>query len=301
MVAAIFSEILPKENILLVNMPSRYNSETTRDIAKQLADNIGCRYEVTPIEDSVALTSNQICFITPLDKKGRENCGKRESLTEFMLENVQARDRSSRVLAAWASLFGGVFTCNANKSEMTAGYTTLYGDLGGFLAPISDLWKTQVYEMAKWFNANIKNVIPQGSIDIVPSAELSKEQNVDEGKGDPIRYEYHDLLFASWVERWNRATPEDILEWQLNGQLEKELGWTKGNTILSLFNSPADFVADVERWWGCYQGLAVAKRIQAPPVLGLSRRCFGWDHRESQIGIIYTSRYYDLKRELLSE
>ena len=54
------------------------------------------------------------------------------------MENVQARDRSSRILAAWAAWFQGVFTCNANKSEMTVGYTTMYGDLGGFLAPLSD-------------------------------------------------------------------------------------------------------------------------------------------------------------------
>lgn len=310
LVAAIFSEILPKENILLVNMPSRYNSDTTKNIAKQLADNIGCRYQITPIEESVELTNRQIRMDLGHNVEFGVKDGEpgvyesdRGKLSGFMLENVQARDRSSRILAAYAALFGGVFTCNANKSEMTVGYTTLYGDLGGFLAPISDLWKTQVYEMARWFNANVKKVIPKGSIDIVPSAELSRHQNVDEGKGDPIRYEYHDLLFASWVERWNRATPENILEWQLAGALEEELGWTKPEKIMSMFSSPADFIADVERWWGCYQGLAVAKRIQAPPVLGLSRRiCGGFDIRESQlVGITYTERYQKLKKEFLNK
>lgn len=292
--AAIFSEILPKENITLVNMPNTYNSKTTKDLAKKLADNIGCDYRITDIWKSVDWTYQQVCMPeAPIESK---------FLTGFMQENVQARDRSSRVLAAWASLKGGVFTCNANKSEMTVGYTTMYGDLGGFLAPLADIWKTQVYEMAEWFNKNIKPIIPQGSIDIVPSAELSNKQDVDKNQGDPFDYKYHDLLFKSWVERWDRATPEDVLTWQMNGVLEDKLGWTLDEKIIDyVFNGDVrNFIGDLERWWSCYQGLGVAKRIQAPPVMAVSRRAFGFDHREAQIGVTYTEEYFKLKGKLLS-
>ena len=286
LVAAIFSTIVKPENMWLINMPSKYNSATTKKIASELSENIGCNELIIPIGGSVALTKSQF------EEAGLE-------LTPFVLENIQARDRSSRILAAVAASVGGVFTCNANKSEMTVGYTTLYGDLGGFLAPISDLWKGQVYEMSKYFNQEVSAIIPQGSIDIVPSAELSDEQSVDDGEGDPLIYEYHDLLFSSWVERWSRATPEDILDWYTTGRLERELGWSSPAPIGGLFNfDKQQFVDDLERWWKCYQGLGVAKRIQAPPVLAVSRRAFGFDHREAQYGYVFSERYYRLKNQM---
>lgn len=304
LVAVIMSEILPPRNILLVNMPSKFNSDLTKNAASQLAKNLSCKYAVTQIEKSVNLTNEQIDANNIFDYSSKDGVYKNNppGLTSFMMENVQARDRSSRILSAWAAWFGGVFTCNANKSEMTVGYTTMYGDLGGFLAPIADLWKTQVYEMAKWFNVNVKNVIPEESINVVPSAELSDKQDVTKGKGDPLNYAYHDLLFSSWVERWNRVTPEDILSWTLAGfgTLEKELGWFNKASIMYLFDyDEKKFVDDLERWWNCYQGLAVAKRIQAPPVVAVSRRAFGFDHREAQVGITYTERYIELKNKLI--
>jgi NAD+ synthase (glutamine-hydrolysing) len=67
-----------------------------------------------------------------------------------------------------------------------------------------------------------------------------------------------------------------------------------------LFRTPAQFVSDLERWWNQYQGLGVAKRIQAPPVLAVKRRAFGFDHRESQMGARYTARYAELRAKLLS-
>jgi NAD+ synthase (glutamine-hydrolysing) len=149
--------------------------------------------------------------------------------------------------------------------------------------------------MAEWFNENVDNIIPRGSIDIPPSAELNT------GQVDPIIYEYHDLLFSKWVEEWNRWDPTDVLKAALNGTLEKLLGWEEDHTIMSLFkDSPEAFVDDLERWWGAYQGLGVAKRIQAPPVCAVSKRAFGWDHRESQLGAYYTSEYFDLKDKFLN-
>jgi NAD+ synthase (glutamine-hydrolysing) len=155
--------------------------------------------------------------------------------------------------------------------------------------------------MAEWFNENVESIIPQGTIDLIPSAELSAAQCVDAGNGDPLKYEYHDLLFKAWVERWDRAMPEDILMWVDNiepRKLEKELGWNKEEGIIeTLFNnSLVEFIEDLERWWNNYQGLAVAKRIQAPPIVTVSRRAFGFDHREAQFGASETERYKALGR-----
>jgi len=296
-VAAIYSRILPPEDLLLVNMPSQFNSETTKSLAKALADNVGCYFVDVPIGDSVDLTRSQIDGLTIRNSASsrRDTLG----LSDFMLENVQARDRSSRILAAIASSFGAVFTCNANKSEITVGYTTIYGDLGGYLANIGDLWKTQVYELAEYINKEVlgRELIPRGTLDIPPSAELSNAQNVDEGKGDPIIYRYHDLLFKSWVEWWERARPEDILRSYVAGTLEEDLDYN--GKLSEVFSDDATFVADLERWWNLYQGMGLAKRIQAPPILAVKRRAFGFDHREAQMGPRYTDEYAKLKAELL--
>jgi NAD+ synthase (glutamine-hydrolysing) len=281
--AALFSEVVLPENMLLVNMPSSHNSKLTKNAAEQSAKNIGCPYKIIPIQESVDLTKKQLRAVG-LD------------LTSFAVENVQARDRSSRILAACAASFGGAFTCNANKSEMTVGYTTLYGDLSGFVSPIGDLWKGQVYELAKYINSK-REIIPLDSINVVPSAELSKNQDVTKGLGDPLIYPYHDKLFASWVERWNRATPEDNLVWYEQGLLEQEIGWD-GN-IKDLFKTDEDFINDLERWWNCYAGFSIAKRIQSPPIIASSRRAFGFDHRETQVMPCYSKRYKELKEKIL--
>ncbi len=298
-VAAIYSLIIEPENLLLVNMPGTYTSDTTRNLALDLAKELGCCYAEIPIETSMKLTIDQVDNLKLISPTGTVQ--QTLKLSDLNIENIQARDRSSRILAAVASAFGGAFTCNANKAEATIGYTTLYGDLGGYLANIADLWKTEVYQLANYLNEHIftREVIPRGSIDIVPSAELSAAQNVDEGKGDPLVYNYHDLLFKSWVERWNRATPEDNLNWYVQNRLEKELGFN--DKITNLFSSPEEFITDLERWWNLYQGMGIAKRIQAPPILAVKRRAFGFDHREAQMGPRYTRAYLKLRNTVLKQ
>ncbi len=296
-VAALYSRILPPEDLLLVNMPSKFNSSTTRSAARELATAIDCLFVEVPIQESVDFTRRQLdgLDVTSISGKRRKTL----RLSGLATENVQARDRGSRLLAGLAAAFGGAFTCNGNKSEVTVGYATLYGDLGGYLASIGDLWKTEVYALARHMNAEVfgRQVIPQGSIDVTPSAELSTDQNVDEGKGDPMIYPYHDTVFRSWVEWWNRATPEELLTWYSERTLEQKLGYT--GSVASLFPTPAAFIGDLERWWNLYQGMAIAKRIQAPPVLAVKRRAFGFDHREAQVGPRYTRRYEELKARLL--
>ena len=312
--AALYSTVLPLENLYLVNMPSRYNSDMTKDLAYQLARNIGCHYGVFPIEEGVNATIEQLentsftKYNTPVipELHGDSNTTSLLQLSTLGKENIQARDRSSRILAGIASAVNGAFTCNGNKTEFTVGYATMYGDLAGFLAVTGDVWKTDVYALARYTNEHIfqREVIPQGSIDVVPSAELSDAQDVTQGLGDPLQYEYHDCLFRAFVEGTphtlphQRLTPEDILCAYENGILEHLLGLP--NPISHYFTSTEQFINDLERWWKSFNGLAVAKRIQSPPLFLVSERAFGADLSESQLKP-YISRGYEACKSRLLE
>ena len=313
--AALYSTILPLENLYLVNMPSRYNSDMTKDLAYQLARNIGCHYGVFPIEEGVSATIEQIkntsftkynTYVTP-ELHDESNTTSFLQLSTLGKENIQARDRSSRILAGIASAVNGAFTCNGNKTEFTVGYATMYGDLAGFLAVTGDVWKTDVYALAWYMNEHIfkREVIPQGSIDVVPSAELSYAQDITQGLGDPLQYEYHDCLFRAFVEGTphtlphQRLTPEDILCAYENGTLEHLLGLP--NPISHYFTSTKQFINDLERWWKSFNGLAVAKRIQSPPLFLISERAFGADLSESQLKPYFSRGYEACKSRLLEK
>ena len=193
-------------------------------------------------------------------------------------ENLQARTRSASVLLTIASVLGAGVTCNGNKSEATAGYCTLYGDSCGVMCALGDLWKTQVYELARYINRK-KEIIPKASIDIPASAELSEAMNVDEGKGDPIKYPYHDRLFAYWVDQnHGLEDTEELLE---KGKLCREIG-ADPKYFKKLFKTKADALEDMRAWHRRFRGIAVAKRIQFPPILSLSGMAFGGEYRESQ-------------------
>ena len=312
--AALYSTVLPPENLYLVNMPSRYNSDMTKDLAYQLAQNIGCHYGIFPIEEGVNTTIKQLentsftkynTYVTP-ELHDESNTTSFLQLSTLGKENIQARDRSSRILAGIASAVNGAFTCNGNKTEFTVGYATMYGDLAGFLAVTGDVWKTDIYALARYMNQHIfqREVIPQGSIDVVPSAELSDAQDITLGLGDPLQYEYHDCLFRAFVEGTphtlphQRLTPEDILCAYEKGTLEHLLGLP--NPISHYFVSTEQFINDLERWWKSFNGLAVAKRIQSPPLFLISERAFGTDLSESQLKP-YVSRGYEACKSRLLE
>lgn len=288
--AALYRSVLPEGHLLLVNTPTRFNSEMTKGLAKKLADNLESPYLTIPIGSFIDETAAALEGL-PV---GNGNI----HLTGFMKENMQARDRSSRILSALSAAFGGIFTCNANKTEMTVGYGTLYGDLAGALAATADLWKYQIYELGRalnqWYG---RDIIPEGIFTVKPSAELSENQDVTKGLGDPLIYEYHDYLLKSFIEPWQRNTPEDILAWYAEGNLEEHLGCQV--KVKDLFPTSADFIKDLERWWNLFAGFAVAKRIQAPPLIAISRRPYGYDLRESQVRPYYTDRYLEMKRRLL--
>ena len=294
--AALFTDILGPHQVLLVNMPSRYNSELTKNLAQKLAENLGCCYTITPINESVSHTVEQL--YTPIHNYTTNRDFKVE-LTGLMYENIQARDRGSRILAGFSAAFKGGISCNANKAEITVGYGTFYGDLIGLFCPLGDLWKHQVYALGKYLNASVfkRNVIPEQIFTIRPSAELSQEQTVGNG-GDPLVYEYHDYLLRAFVENWDTSSPAEILKHYIHHDLEAFLGCRAG--ILSqIFHTHAAFCKDLERWYGLFTGLAVAKRIQAPPILSLSKRAFGTDYREAQLTTYYSLEYKSLKEKLL--
>ena len=359
--AALYSTVLKPENLYLVNMPSRYNSDMTKDLAYQLARNIGCHYGVFPIEEGISATIKQLentsftkynthvipklhhhgnVHTTTMQDVKENTVSSEEDMSQTVLyssdqtianydeqrpiesdsnttsflqlsplakENIQARDRSSRILAGIASSVNGAFTCNGNKTEFTVGYATMYGDLAGFLAVTGDVWKTDVYALARYMNESIfqREIIPQGSIDVVPSAELSDAQDVTQGLGDPLQYEYHDCLFRAFVEGTpntlphQRLTPEDILRAYEKGTLEHLLGLP--NPMSHYFMSTEQFINDLERWWKSFNGLAVAKRIQSPPLFLISERAFGTDLSESQLKPYFSRGYEGCKSRLLEK
>ena len=294
--AALFTDILGPHQVLLVNMPSRFNSELTKNLAQQLAENLGCCYTIVPINDSVAYTVEQL--YTPIHNYTTNRDFKVE-LNGLMYENIQARDRGSRLLAGFSAAFRGGISCNANKAETAVGYGTFYGDLIGLFCPLGDLWKHQVYALGQYINEYVykRKVIPEPIFSIRPSAELSKEQTVGNG-GDPLIYEYHDYLLQAFVENWEKASPAEILKHYINQDLEAFLGCRK-DIVAQLFPSHAAFCQDLELWYGLFTGLSVAKRIQAPPVLSISRRAFGTDYREAQMSTYYSLEYKELKEKLL--
>jgi NAD+ synthase (glutamine-hydrolysing) len=293
--AALLTKALGSENVYAVNMPSQFNSETTKGAARALAENMGIHYATLSIQASYENTIREIesAVFKRLDGS--------EAITPLKLsglnkENIQARDRGSRVLAAVASSMGAVFVNNGNKTETAFGYATLYGDVNGALAPIADLYKMEVYELARFINQE-KEVIPATIFNIPASAELSADQNIDEGKGDPIFYPYHDKLVKAFVEF--RLDPEEILRYYADGTLGQTIHCEQ-SLIDNYFSGASSFIADLEHKWKLFK-LSYFKRIQAPPIIAVSKRAFGFDLRESQNGVYFTREYLKLKESLLEK
>lgn len=280
---ALLRAVFPPEKILTINMPTRFNSQTTQDLAKKCAENFDVDYNVVAIgslfdAQCEALTVSGFSPLSTLTK-----------------ENIQARLRGQQ-LASIAAHVGGVFTNNGNKTEVALNYFTLYGDGAGAAAFLGDLWKGQVYELARYINTlEGKELIPEGIISIVPSAELSEDQNVDEGKGDPIYYEYHDKLLRAFVEY--RIGITDILKKYIDGTLEKYLGCNKG-TLQKYFTTPGQFISNLEWAWNACN--TEYKRVQLPPVFLTSRRAFGFDRRDTIAPAFISQEYYDVKAKLLT-
>ncbi|MCR4962674.1 MAG: NAD(+) synthase [Firmicutes bacterium] len=290
--ACVYSRALGPENVLLVSMPSQYNSELTQEYAYRMSQGLQTDYVCLPIQ-------KQVDYIRDLfrEKQGISAAGEPLSfhLDGFAMENVQARERT-RLLAAISAARKAIFSNNGNKAELSVGYCTFYGDLAGAFAAAADLWKFQVYQAARY----MQTLYPQAPLAEIaalrPSAELSPNQDVTKGMGDPLRYAYHDHLLRGWVEKG--LEPGDVLAAYRQGRLAVLLGCDAAATE-GLFPTDEAFIEDLQYWWRCYNGSGVAKRMQAPPMLALTRRPLGGAAPETQ-GAAYLSRQFlEEKRQLL--
>lgn len=281
--AALFVDILGPENVLLINMPTKFNSDLTKSLAQNIAKKLNTKFLTVPIDNVVEKT------LETLKNYNFE-------ASQIIFENIQARDRSSRILAAFSAAFGGAFSANSNKAELCVGYTTFYGDLAGALAPLGDLWKYQVYELGKYLNNYVfkKEVIPNAVFQIRPSAELSEMQTIGKG-GDPLYYPYHDFLFNAFTKNISLTK---IAKWYQEGILEEKIGCRSGilNTLFK--NNHKNFFDDLERWYKLYHGLAIAKRLQAPPIIIISSNPFLLP--EPQISAYFSEEYLKIKISLLN-
>jgi NAD+ synthase (glutamine-hydrolysing) len=183
--AALCVEALGAGRVHGVSMPSRYSSEGTRGDARRLAESLGVDFREIPIEPMFEAYSHALAEAF----SGRES-----DLTE---ENLQARIRGT-LLMALSNKFGWLVIATGNKSELSVGYSTLYGDLAGGFALIKDVYKTDVFRLTRWLNERAGHeLIPQSIIDRAPSAELRADQ-LDEDSLPP--YTKLDQVLEAYVE-----------------------------------------------------------------------------------------------------
>ena len=240
LVAAIAVEALGPENVLGVGMPSEFSSTGSIDDARALAANLGIRFELVAIHD-VFLQYQRT--LDPLFAG-----------TDFGLaeENLQSRIRGA-LLMALSNKFGALVLTTGNKSEMSTGYCTLYGDMVGALAVIGDVFKTRVYALSHYANRD-REAIPRNSLEKPPSAELRPGQR-DTDSLPP--YEVLDPILEAYVERYCSA--EEILAERTAA------GETVGGSVdLALIRRVLSLVERSEY-----------KRQQAAPVLKVTQKSFG--------------------------
>jgi NAD+ synthase/NAD+ synthase (glutamine-hydrolysing) len=235
LVAAIAVRALGPENVTTLGMPSPYSSQGSINDSRQLAENLGIRYEVIPIDE---IFSGFNHALEPVF------AGRKPDITE---ENIQSRIRGS-LLMAFSNKFNALVLTTGNKSEMSTGYCTLYGDMVGALAVIGDVFKTRVYDLCRCVNAE-REVIPRTIIEKPPSAELRPGQK-DTDSLPP--YEVLDPILEAYVEHY--ATPETIAA-------ERGLDLEMVRTVVKM----------VER--------SEYKRQQAAPVLKVTSKAFGMGRR----------------------
>ncbi len=182
-VAVIAAEAFGAANVIGVSLPSAISSQHSRDDARILAENLGIRFETIAIADAVAATETAL---------GPIFAGRPRDVAE---ENIQARIRGVLMMAL-SNKFGSLLLTTGNKSEVAVGYCTLYGDMCGGLAVISDVFKMQIYALSRWINRD-REIIPLNTIEKPPSAELRPGQ-VDQDSLPP--YDILDAILKGYVE-----------------------------------------------------------------------------------------------------
>lgn len=232
--AVIAAEALGNENVRCVLLPSEFSSDHSINDAKALADNLGSPYEIVPIKDSYESIRKDL-------KTQFEN-------THFDIaeENIQARIRGV-ILMALSNKFGYILLNTSNKSEAAVGYGTLYGDMNGGLSVIGDVYKTEVFELARYINRD-HEIIPLNTITKPPSAELRPNQKDSDSLPD---YDILDEILYAYIEK--RKGPKELIQLGFDESLVKR--------ILKLVNTNE------------------YKRFQTSPTLRVSPKAFGMGRR----------------------
>lgn len=227
---AIAAEALGNQNVLGVLMPSKFSSDHSLEDARQLAENLNSPHYIIPIEEPTASFELQL---EPYFK------GLPFGIAE---ENIQSRTRAV-LLMALSNKFGYVLLNTSNKSEAAVGYGTLYGDMCGGLSVLGDVYKTDVFRLARFINQD-KEIIPENTIVKPPSAELKPDQKDTDSLPE---YDILDKILYQYIE--NRLGPSEIIQLGFDPNLV--------NRILKLVNT------------------CEYKRYQTPPALRVSLKAFG--------------------------
>jgi NAD+ synthetase len=232
--AVIAVDALGAENVVGVSMPGPYSSRGSVDDARALAHSLGIKYLEIPITDAFKLFKAHFKEIFK---------GLPENETE---ENMQPRLRAMTLMAL-SNKFGHLVLSTGNKSELAVGYCTLYGDMAGGLAVISDVPKTMIYELADWINRK-REIIPISTIEKAPSAELKPNQK-DQDTLPP--YDVLDQILQLYIEE--NLSARDIIA---RGFDEKTVRWVQRRVDRNEY-----------------------KREQAAPGLKVTSRAFGIGRR----------------------
>jgi NAD+ synthase (glutamine-hydrolysing) len=238
-VCALAAEALGPENVMAVLLPSRFSSDHSIKDAEDLVANLGCMHETIGIKEITGAFENTL---KPQFK------GLPFNIAE---ENIQSRSRAV-VLMALCNKFGYILLNTSNKSEAAVGYGTLYGDMCGGISVIGDVYKTQVFQLARHINRG-REIIPENSILKPPSAELRPDQKDTDSLPE---YDILDKIIAEYVER--RCSSGEIIKM---GYDEKTV-----RRVIKLIN------------------LAEHKRYQTPPILRVSAKAFGMGRRMPIVG-----------------
>lgn len=238
-VAVLAARALGADNVRCVLMPSQYSSDHSVNDARQLAEKLGIQYDLIAIEPM---------FESFMQTLKPHFWGFPHNLTE---ENLQARIRGMLVMA-FSNKFGNILLNTTNKSEMAVGYGTLYGDMCGGISVIGDVYKTEVYELARFINKD-GEVIPLSTMTKPPSAELRPNQKDSDSLPE---YDVLDAVLFQYIEK--RQGPKDLIAMGFDEALV--------NRILRLVN------------------LNEFKREQTAPVLRVSNKGFGMGRRMPIVG-----------------
>jgi len=238
-VCALACRALGPENVMAVLMPSKYSTDHSIDDALDLVNNIGCMHEVIPIKDAADAFEN---MMAPAFKDLPFNVAE---------ENIQARCRGIIVMAM-SNKFGYIVLNTSNKSECAVGYGTLYGDMCGAIGVIGDVYKTQIFQLARYINKD-REIIPENTIVKPPSAELRPDQKDSDSLPD---YDQLDKILQLYIEQ--KQSSRAIIAQGFDDALVRK--------VIKMVNT-AEF-----------------KRYQTPPILRVSPKAFGMGRRMPLVG-----------------